>query len=192
MHVHLAEAEAELLPLINTLMTPVLNAAFSFWMKVVVYCSMTIMDTDHNPQPLYYAASYRLKETIKLLLSQGADLNARGGGFGGTALHAACYRRHPDIARILLNAGSDIRIKDYNGMTSIELTLWSEDSDIAKVLLEEKTVGILDDTEKSNLVAISLRKSAPVYRGPSGFLRRREDPGWLGTSTSRQGLNKSR
>lgn len=101
MHILQAGAEIELLPLINRLMGSVANASFLFWIKLIIHCFLGNSYPKHTLQPLYYAASYGLKETVKLLISQGADLNARGGGFGSTPLHAACFRRHPEIVRIL-------------------------------------------------------------------------------------------
>ena len=149
MHVLQSDAEIELRPLINQLMALVVNVSFLFWIQVVVHCSTRMFHPNHKPQPLYYAASYGLKETVKLLISQGADINARAGGFGSTPLHAACYRRHPEIVRILLAAGADPRISDNNDMTAIELTVWNETPEIAKVLLENPETAIFGDEYRS-------------------------------------------
>ena len=149
MHVLQSDAEIELLPLITKFMSQAVNASFLFWIQVVVHCSTRIFHPNHKPEPLYYAASYGLKETVKLLISQGGDINARAGGFGSTPLHAACYRRHPDIVRILLAAGCDPSISDNNDMTAIELTVWNETPEVAKVLLEKPETTILGDDHRS-------------------------------------------
>ena len=66
-------------------------------------------------------------------------MNVQGGGYGGTALHGACFRRHPDIVRILLKAGASETIKDFNGMTAFEIALWTEYPDMARAILEHST-----------------------------------------------------
>jgi ankyrin repeat protein len=47
-------------------------------------------------------------------------MNIRAGSFGGTALHAAFWRGHPDIARFLLESGINPNIKDLNGVEASE------------------------------------------------------------------------
>jgi ankyrin repeat protein len=84
-------------------------------------------------QPLYYAASYGLTETVRSLVQAGARLDDKAGRFGGTALHAACYRGHPDIARFLLEAGADYTIQYVNGATAWNLCGWMGDQEIAEL-----------------------------------------------------------
>lgn len=134
-HVLQSEAEVEILPLISKLMTPAPNSAFGFWMTIKKNYSSRWLASSPPPQPLYYAASYGLEQTVKSLISQGADLNARAGVFGGTALHAACYRRHPNIVRMLLDAKADTNIVDFNGMTAVDFGVVYKDATVADVLL---------------------------------------------------------
>lgn len=144
-HVLESGDEVGLLPLISKLMTPTPNVSFLFWIRIIVRCSTRKFHVNHQPQPLYYAVSYGLEETVKLLISQGADLNARAGGFGSTPFHAACYRRHPELVRILLDAGCDPRILDNHQQSAVELAAWGRDPAIAKVFLEKADSAIFDD-----------------------------------------------
>lgn len=148
-HVLESEAELELLPLISRLMGPDPSTAFLFWMQIIVSCSSRKFHSNHRPQPLYYAASYGLKETVKSLISQRADVNARAGGFGSTPLHAACYRRHPEILRILLGAGCNPRILDNHRQSAIELVVWGRDPAVARVFLERSDSSIFGDEYQS-------------------------------------------
>ncbi|KAL9625855.1 MAG: hypothetical protein Q9160_000175 [Pyrenula sp. 1 TL-2023] len=74
-------------------------------------------------RPLYYAASFGLGRLVASLLAQGADINEHGGLFGGTALHAAIYREHVDVVRVLLEAGPRLWERDRNDMTPWFMTV---------------------------------------------------------------------
>jgi hypothetical protein len=128
-HVQMSEAEFDLLPLIRLLMTTTSNPRFCFWLQVVLYDSRhgyLTPDTDLvNARPLYYAASYGLTETVRSLVQAGADLDERAGRFGGTALHAAVWRKRPEILDILLDAGADPTIQDDQGSSASDLSIYS-------------------------------------------------------------------
>jgi Ankyrin repeats (3 copies) len=135
-HVEMGVFEAELLPLILQLLTPYSNLHFLLWLQVVM-CSplpgvCIIPGNDRvRPQPLYYAASYGLIGTVEALIAAGADVNVRAGRYGGTALHAAYYRDHPEVVEVLLQAGADPTIRDLHGDTPLELV----DFDAIKVAM---------------------------------------------------------
>ena len=116
-HVRMSGAEIELLPLLRQLLTPSANPKFFFWLQVVLYDSRhgyLPPGTDiENARPLYYAASYGLTETVRSLVNSGAKLDECAGRYGGTALHAAVWRKRTEVLDILLEAGADPTIKDY-------------------------------------------------------------------------------
>lgn len=61
------------------------------------------------------AAPYIDPKITKLLIAQGADVNAAANG-GGTALQVAAYRGNLAVARLLLDAGADINAANcYHG-----------------------------------------------------------------------------
>ena len=74
----------------------------------------------HAPTPLYYAASYGLYHTAKSLITSGVDLNVRAGRYGVTDFHAY-WRQRTQIRRLLVEAGADTTIRDYNGRTGSQL-----------------------------------------------------------------------
>ncbi|OCT47211.1 ankyrin repeat protein [Cladophialophora carrionii] len=128
-HVQSSGAELELLPLIRKLMTTKANPKFFFWLQVVLFDSrhgyLTPGAELEDARPLYYAASYGLTETVRSLVQAGANLDDCAGRYGGTALHAAVWRKQPEILDILLDAGADPTIKDYNGASPADLSIWS-------------------------------------------------------------------
>ncbi|KAK5048507.1 hypothetical protein LTR84_005597 [Exophiala bonariae] len=140
-HVQLSGAEKELQPLILRLMTPQPNENFLFWLQVVLF------DSKHGYIPpkseltsaraLYYATSYGLIETVRSLIAMGANLDERAGRFGGAALHAAVWRRRPGILRMLIDAGADVKLRDYNGSTAPDLALWGGSTDLFDMFVDK-------------------------------------------------------
>ncbi len=128
-HVQASGAEVELLPVIRRLMTTTASPKFFFWLQVVLYDSrygyLTPRGELEDTRPLYYAASYGLTETVRSLVKDGAALDECAGRFGGTALHAAVWRKRPEILDILLDAGADPSIKDHNGASPADLSIYS-------------------------------------------------------------------
>jgi hypothetical protein len=125
-HVLGSDAEEALQPLILKLLSPEPNPNFFLWLQIVLYHSIhgfqiPVAHSFHTPTPLYYASSYGLYHTTKSLIASGVDLNVRAGRYGGTAFHAACWRQRPQIRRLLVEAGVDTTIRDYNGMTGFDV-----------------------------------------------------------------------
>ncbi|RMZ76451.1 hypothetical protein DV737_g4815, partial [Chaetothyriales sp. CBS 132003] len=80
-HIRKSKCEGELQPLILQLFSKEPNPKFMLWLQVVL-CGkpsrgvFQIPGFHHiKPQPLYYASSYGLVETVKSLVQAGADLN---------------------------------------------------------------------------------------------------------------------
>jgi ankyrin repeat protein len=84
--------------------------------------------------PLYFAASFGLLVVVKSLVEASVDLNNHGGSCGGTALHAAAWRDHPEIVRLLLEAGADQMVEDLNEMTAYDLAECSGNDNIERLL----------------------------------------------------------
>jgi ankyrin repeat protein len=85
-------------------------------------------------------ASYGSVEVVKVLLSNGADVNQRGGAFG-TALHTAAFYGDLEIAQYLMARGADIHAKGVmfdsvmrhaiqNGHTDIFIALFKAGADM--------------------------------------------------------------
>jgi 26S proteasome non-ATPase regulatory subunit 10 len=67
-------------------------------------------DREEGDSPLHIAAMAGHKEIVALLLSQGADVNARA-NLGRTPLHWAAWNGHFEVARILLAQGANVNAR---------------------------------------------------------------------------------
>jgi hypothetical protein len=130
-HVINSNAEQDLQPLILRFMDPIRTPHFLFWIQIIFRPQLGL--AHQTAQPLYYAASYGLSETVRSLVRAGARLDDKAGRCGGTALHVACYRQHPDIARFLLEAGADYTIQDVNGAIALNFCEWMSHQEMAEL-----------------------------------------------------------
>jgi len=71
--------------------------------------------------PLRWAVRNGNEELVRLLLSNGANVNAQGAKSDCSALMTAAIYGHIRIARILLQAGADVSLTDVEGQTAIDL-----------------------------------------------------------------------
>lgn len=83
----------------------------------------------NSSDALHTAAEKGRYETVKFLIGKGANVNAVGfeyciGGNkydeAGTALHFAVDANNTEIAKLLLENGADVAIRDVKGRTAIE------------------------------------------------------------------------
>lgn len=58
-------------------------------------------------------------ETIRQLISQGANLNEPSDYDGKTCLHVACAEGHINVVHCLLKRGASIYVKDRRGRTPL-------------------------------------------------------------------------
>lgn len=61
---------------------------------------------------LHVAAENGRLELVQALISMGADVNARGGAFGGSAINMAASYGQPQIVYALLAAGAEMDVGD--------------------------------------------------------------------------------
>jgi len=82
----------------------------------------------HSPiqvHPIYIAASFGLTLIVKLLLEQGAELEAADTQ-ARTALHWAIINNHEETVNLLLDWGADIRARSKAGETALRLAIGRE------------------------------------------------------------------
>ena len=71
--------------------------------------------------PLLMASLSGNPELVAALLAAGADANAANESNGATALHAAAFLGHADVARLLLDKGADASAVTYDGQTAMQM-----------------------------------------------------------------------
>jgi ankyrin repeat protein len=75
-------------------------------------------------QSAVLATKHGYTGNVRLLLENGADINAEGGEHG-TALQAASAEGHQEIVRMLLDKGADINVEGGNDGTALQAaSLW--------------------------------------------------------------------
>ena len=86
--------------------------------------------------PIIRAAKGGHTEKVRVLIEEGADVNAKD-NLGWTALHEAAYSE-TDIVEVLLDAGIDVNAKDLAGHTALHLVSACSvcNVDVARILLE--------------------------------------------------------
>ena len=93
------------------------------------------MNTD-SYTPLHHAALNGHTSTVKLLLTNGALINAPDND-NNTPLHLAVWKSHIDVVEILLHRGASIQAKNKYLNSPLHLAAWNGHTGIAGLLLEE-------------------------------------------------------
>lgn len=75
---------------------------------------------------MHYAANSRAEECARLLLLKGSQPNARD-KFGNTPLHFAVFNKDIELCRALEEHGCDARIKNKDGLSSIDICYGDKD-----------------------------------------------------------------
>ncbi|MCD4784005.1 MAG: ankyrin repeat domain-containing protein [Candidatus Eremiobacteraeota bacterium] len=90
--------------------------------------------------PLHWATRLEGTEIAKLLISKGADVNAKDNmKMGLTPLHITAYKGNTDIAKLLIDKGADVNAKDNGGMTPLYWAVFKDNTkdnrDMMKLLI---------------------------------------------------------
>ena len=73
-------------------------------------------------RPLYFAATRGRVSTAKVLLTNGAKVNARN-GYGHTPLHNAAWNNQTKMIRFLISNGAEVNAKSNGGATPLDNAL---------------------------------------------------------------------
>jgi ankyrin repeat protein len=87
--------------------------------------------------PLHFAAYYGQQETAKMLLENGAMVDA-GAATGITPLHLICEVGAPEFVEMLLEAGADPDLVSEQGFSALYLTLRMENVPTVELLLDHR------------------------------------------------------
>ena len=100
---------------------------------------------DNNDSPLHDAALEGNLDTVKKLIANGLDLNAKN-KFGNTPLHYASIAGHLKIVKYLLSNGAN-NIKSNSGKTPLDFAREKEYVEIVSTLTNW---GAMNNTDKNN------------------------------------------
>ena len=96
----------------------------------------SLMETSDKEgfRPLHFAAWHGVLDVLRLLLENGANLEAKCNR-GGTPLHQAVISSHPHIIRAMLAKGADLMAADASGLTPLHHAAASSEVDVIDILL---------------------------------------------------------
>ena len=92
------------------------------------------LDEDGN-QPLHLACKQDNRETVKVMLSYGANPNAMN-KHKQTPLHTASQGGCPELCQLLIEKGAKVNAMDGNGDTALQVTLQKGNLKTAELLLD--------------------------------------------------------
>lgn len=95
--------------------------------------------------PIHYAAAFGKKEILNLLLSQGANVNAKNKN-RMTPLLLASAAGHDDIVQLLLQSKANINARDREGRTALHYASYNGYQTIVEKLLKHKAHSNTKDT----------------------------------------------
>ena len=86
---------------------------------------------------LHFAAFFGSPAATALLLERGAPVDALGRGWmTGTALHSAVSRREAEVARLLVEAGAGVDVRQSGGWTPLHAAAANGDLESVELLLD--------------------------------------------------------
>lgn len=119
--------------------TPLLWASRRGYTQIV----QLLLNKGANPNTLDYwmkansghkAGFWGQEQTMKLLVENGLDINARGGYNGYTPLHDAVTQNHYEVVALLVKAGARVDIKGHDGKTALDIARNAHFEKILKLL----------------------------------------------------------
>lgn len=93
---------------------------------------------------LHYAARNGHESICRILISNGANVNAVTRCGRATALHRAATQCRVEIVKLLLKSGADVNIRDSDGLTALDRAIKSNCTEVCKLLTQESDLDITD------------------------------------------------
>lgn len=96
---------------------------------------MKTQGADQGWTALHLASHYGQAAIVKLLIENGADVNAiASNAIGNTPIMAAIAGRNPETIGYLIKSGADLQMKDKNGFNAIDAAEASKDERIVEAV----------------------------------------------------------
>ncbi|KAH8803296.1 hypothetical protein F5884DRAFT_903864 [Xylogone sp. PMI_703] len=100
------------------------------------YVTVSLLrNAENTPPQLYYASIANLVEPAKMLLENGANVNAKG-GYYGNALQAAAYKGAVEMVMLLIKNGAHVSARGGRYATALLAATTQGHQNIVKILLE--------------------------------------------------------
>ena len=118
----------------STLLSSVRKGDLSSCQKLLEKVNVNAVDSE-NRSALFYAANGGFLDCAELLVSRGAELDARDKD-GATALQKAVLSNHPRMVEYLLKMGANPEVADSSQNTCMHFCAFSDNTVIAELLLK--------------------------------------------------------
>jgi ankyrin repeat protein len=110
-------------------------------LALVLLCPLAAGAQDQNEE-FFAAARKGDAAAVKAFLDKGVDVNAKT-RYGATALSYSCDKGHVDVAKLLIERGADVNVKDtFYGEVPLGWALSHGHAQIVKLLLDKGATGI--------------------------------------------------
>jgi len=141
---------------------------------------------DRNPTPLILAAEIGDAESVRVLLSRGADVKANR-RYRHDALGGACDAEHEDIMRLLLDAGAPVDSDNAQGWTPLMVASSRGDTPTVRFLIERgASVTATSGFNNGNETALTLARKHGHHDTIAVLLSNGADPNEKNTITQLQ------
>jgi len=90
---------------------------------------------EYDKTILHYAVEFQKYDIIEFLVSKDIELSRKGGMYYQTALQDAIFYKYFRIARLLVNSGTPLDIKNIDGDTALHIAARNGYSDMVNLLL---------------------------------------------------------
>ncbi|WP_021166582.1 Ankyrin repeat protein [Sporomusa ovata DSM 2662] len=117
--------------------------------------------------PLHAASAYGRTPIVRLLLDQGADINARDKD-GQTALMKAVWNSHANVVTVLLQRGANITVNDGKGNNSVSMAIIKNDRRVLEALVQAGVTELKDALDKVASVSNSDKPLTTPDSKPQG------------------------
>jgi ankyrin repeat protein len=106
--------------------------------KVLILSLGLLAFTNVQAESLHEAVTNQDIDQIQVLIQEGADINELGRSWYGygSPLHLAVRDGHQDIARLLIDSGAYVDVRDHNDYTPLHNAAWNGNLDMVKFLLD--------------------------------------------------------
>ena len=114
--------------------------------------------------PLHFAASNGFPEVVRLLIREGAEIDARD-KFGNVALHYAVLKGHSEVVKVLADHYADLNVRDNGGNTALQTAEKRGDITVRNILLRAgaKTTEDFEKTTKNKAIAKAEAKTTEDF-----------------------------
>lgn len=116
-----------------------------------------------TPAPLLWAIYSEQNDAMKTLLDWGAEIEAREGTQGMTALIAVAASNQTVPMKMLLERGVDIKARTFEGKTALMVAAVVGHYEAAKLLLENGSDVDVKDNHGDNALAYSMLSQGGAY-----------------------------